>query len=568
MLDMTRCGLQLFHQMAFVMFKIEFLDLRENSIIMIPEMFDAISYPNILDIRFNKLLCSCELLWLKHYLEKKSFTRKSEIRLTHCMDTLWNTSMDILTVPDTMFLCEVQCSQLIEQQCHKEHTCYGRDSEVDAAVCLSSGNSNKLSAALITVNYQLYVSGVNLTTLRLPYAERHNLTHLNLTSCSISFVPVTTFINIPRLEILVLAHNNIQTIPNATFDPLVWLKYLDLSYNKLLFINGELILQLFLLETFFLNDNKLKEISVDTLEEFKMLDTLSLYDNPWVCDCNDIFAHWIVGQQRKGILQNPENITCDRTNVPVMYSNMTCTTHSKIYVHHGSKTVTLVSSVLGSISIVALVVCILIYKYRSTLSVLAFIYIPRCSRKRNENDDVRGVFAICDSEERGARVWIKDSLLPFIECACPLIWSEKDFIIGEDMAVNIQNAVEQTNCAIVLLSRRFLQNEWSCCMFQTAFNEVRERKRPYKIILILTPDATVNMLTSDENCPQDLRVLLRTQRLVYMSEKFYYGTLLYLLPESCRSTRQIMTVRGEDIITTSATTYIENVEMVVKLMFY
>ena len=90
-----------------------------------------------------------------------------------------------------------------------------------------------------------------------------------------------------------------------------------------------------------------------------------------------------------------------------------------------------------------------------------------------------------------------------------------------------------------------MQSSWSCCMFQAAFSEMRERKRPYKIILILIPDVTVNMLTSDENCPQDLRVLLKTQRLVYMSQNLFYETLLYLLPDSCRTTQQIMTVRGE-----------------------
>ena len=66
---------------------------------------------------------------------------------------------------------------------------------------------------------------------------------------------------------------------------------------------------------------------------------------------------------------------------------------------------------------------------------------------------MRGVFAIYDDQERGARVWIKDSLIPFIEFACPLICMDRDFMPGEDMADEIQRAVEQSNCAIVLLSR-------------------------------------------------------------------------------------------------------------------
>ena len=420
-------------------------------------------------------------------------------------------------------------------------------------MCLSSHNNSELSSAFITILYQLYISGFNLATLKLPYVTPHSLTHLNLTSCNISVIQETTFINTPQLELLGLAHNAIQTIPSAAFHPLVLLKYLDLSNNQLVSFSGELILPLFHLKSgyIYLHSNKIKQLNLKTLEEFKVLNNLSLHDNPWTCDCNNTLGHWIVEQQSIGILWSPKSITCNGTDVPVMYYNGTCTTYSKIHVHHGSKVATVGFSVLGFLSLVTLLMGILIYKYRHTLSVLAAIYIPQCTRRtENDNVDVRGVFAICDDKERGALVWIKDSLIPFIESACPLLWSEQTFIIGEDMAYNIQNSVEQTNCAIVLLSRRFLQNEWSCYMFQAAFSEVRERKRPYKIILILTPDVTVNMLTSDEYCPQDLRVMLKTQRLVHMSENFYYETLLYLLPESCRSTQQIMTVRGEDIITT------------------
>ena len=556
-LDMTHCKMMYINPAALIMFTLQFLDLRENALHSIP-IDENLKCPTIglhaCNVRFNPIICSCNMFWVKHYLrnskETPNMEREFEILVTNCMEPLWNTPMDIVTVPDVMFICKTECPQQIHQQCDKADTCYQTDSDkhLDAAVCLSS-NNNKLSSAFISVLYQLYISGFNLSTLKLPYIKPHNLTHLNLTSCNISVIPETTFINTPRLEFLVLAHNAIQTIPSATFHPLVWLEYLDLSINQLLFFDAEMIFPLFHLDTVLLHDNKMKQLSREILEEFKMLDNLSLNDNPWICDCNDTFGRWIVKQQTIGILLSPENIICSGTEVPVMFSNVTCTTQTKIHVHHGSKAATLVSSVLAFVLVVTLVVCILIYKYRSTLSVLAFIYMPRCIRKRTENDGVRGVFAIYDDQERVARVWIKDSLIPFIESACPLICYDRDFIIGADMADNIHNAVEQSNCAIVLLSRRFLQNSWSCCMFQVAFSEMREWKRPYKIVLILTPDMTVNMLTSDENCPQDLRVMLKTQRLVYMSQKLYHETLLYLLPDSCRTMQQIMAVRGEDIIT-------------------
>ena len=552
-LDMTHCRMEFINKQVFLVFTINFLDLRENSIHVLPIMYYVLSrtfYPSVLDVQINPIMCYCNMLWVKRYLNQEAFNREHEILVTNCMEPVWNTSMDIVTVPDTMFMCNTKCPQQIRRQCDKADRCYQTvsDNHIDATVCLSSHNNNNLSSVFITILYRLYVSGFNLSTLKLPYTKPHSLTHLNMTSCNISIIPEKTFTNISRLQLLVLARNAIQTLATATFHPLVWLRYLDLSNNQLLSFVGELILPLFHLDILYLHENKMEKLRMETLEEFKMLNTLSLHDNPWICECNDTFGHWIVEQLSIGILLSPENITCSGANVPVMLSNVTCTTHTKV-VHPGSKAAIVISSVLASVLAVILIVCILIYKYRRTLGVLIPIYIPPCT-KRTENDGVRGVFAICDDEEMGAREWIRQSLMPFIESACPLIWSQRDFVAGEYMAVNIQNAVEQTNCAIVLLSRRFLQNEWSCCMFQTAFNEVRGRKRPYKIILILTPDVTVNMLTSDENCPHDLKVMLKTQRLVYMSKKFYYETLLYLLPDSCKTKQQIMTIRGEDIITT------------------
>ena len=551
-MDMTHCGVEYIYARAFSTFHIQFLDLRENALHTLPAPKEVFSYPSVLNAQFNPLECNCVMLWLKKYLKKDTFKRENEIFVTNssCMEPLWNISMDIYTVPDFMFMCDAKCPQQIHKQCDKADRCLRSDSDADldadpdAVVCLSSNINNKLSSAFIPVLYQLHISGFNLSTLTLPYAQPHNLTHLNLTSCNIRDIPETAFINVPHLKFLVLANNAIQILAGATFHPLAQMRYLDLSSNQLLSFGADLIKPLFLLENVYLHNNKMKQLSIATLGEFKMLKNLSLHDNPWVCDCNDTFGHWIVEQFNEDILLSPENIICDQTDIPVMLYNKPCMKH----VHHGSKAATLVSSVLASVLAVAFVVCILIYKYRHTLSVLVFIYMPRCTRKRTGNDDVRGVFAIYDDQERGARVWIKDSLIPFIEYACPLICYDRDFIIGEDMADNIQNAVEQTNCAIVLLSRRFMQNSWSCCMFQAAFSEMRERKRPYKIILILTPDVTLNMLSSDENCPQDLRVMLKTQRLVYMSKKLYHETLLYLLPDSCRSTRQIMAVRGERVM--------------------
>ena len=64
-----------------------------------------------------------------------------------------------------------------------------------------------------------------------------------------------------------------------------------------------------------------------------------------------------------------------------MYSNASC---NSLTHYNGGTAAILVSSVLASLLGVTLIVCILIYKYRHTLSVLAFIYMPRYTRRRTE----------------------------------------------------------------------------------------------------------------------------------------------------------------------------------------
>ena len=309
-LDMTRCEIKYISKIAFQEFTIDFLDLRENSITLIPDMKLRVPYPNVVDIRFNPLSCDCYMLWLKHYIKKETSASKTKILVTHCLDVMWNTPVEFLTVPDSMFMCLFRCSHEIQRQCDKENRCYGSTFlELHAVVCISSLKANKLLPSLIKSVNQLHASGFNLSTLNLPFVKPHNLTHLNLTSCNISVIPETAFIHTPQLQLLVLAHNAITDLASTTFHPLFWLMYIDLSNNQLLFFKAELILPLSSPETIYLHDKKLQELSLETLAEFAFLLALSLYDNPWTCDCNNTFEHWIVEQQRKGFLLSPENIT-------------------------------------------------------------------------------------------------------------------------------------------------------------------------------------------------------------------------------------------------------------------
>ena len=161
--------------------------------------------------------------------------------------------------------------------------------------------------------------------------------------------------------------------------------------------------------------------------------------------------------------------------------------------------------------------------------------MPNCFKYRqNSEDGPCGIFAVYDDQAYIAYMWVKDDLIPNVEPACPLICLDRDFLPGIDMMDNIEEAIKRTNCAVVLLTEKFLQNHWTIAMFQGVFTTMLERKRPYEIIPVLGHGVNISDISSHELCPADLRVLLKTQCVLRLSHKMFWESLLYQLPASCK----------------------------------
>ena len=161
--------------------------------------------------------------------------------------------------------------------------------------------------------------------------------------------------------------------------------------------------------------------------------------------------------------------------------------------------------------------------------------MPNCFKYLDNENGPCGIFAVYEDQAYVAYMWVKDDLIPHVEPACPLICLDRDFVPGIDMMDNIEDAIKRTNCAVVLFTEHFLQNHWSVAMFQGVFTTMIERKRPYKVIPVLGHGISVSDITSHEDCPADLRVLLKTHLVLDVSNKMFWESLLYLLPDSCKA---------------------------------
>ena len=52
-----------------------------------------------------------------------------------------------------------------------------------------------------------------------------------------------------------------------------------------------------------------------------------------------------------------------------------------------------------------------------------------------------------------------DDLIPNVEPACPVICYDRDFLGGVDMMKNVEDAITNTNCVVLLLREHFLENQ-------------------------------------------------------------------------------------------------------------
>ena len=130
-------------------------------------------------------------------------------------------------------------------------------------------------------------------------------------------------------------------------------------------------------------------------------------------------------------------------------------------------------------------------------------------------------------------MWVKDDLIPNVEPACPVICNDRDFEPGVDIMDNVEDAIKNTNCAVLLLTEHFLDNWWSVEMVQAAYATMREK--PYKIIPVLGHGVTASDITSNELCPAVIRILLKTHRVLDLSQTMFWESLVYLLPDSCKA---------------------------------
>ncbi|XP_071943863.1 toll-like receptor 4 [Antedon mediterranea] len=321
------------------------------------------------------------------------------------------------------------------------------------------------------------------------FSDLVSLTNFSAPYCGISMVEEHTFANCKQLKLINLSNNRIMTIYVNVFQNLQSLTRLYLSNNRISrvmdfpFKGSEKLMLLIL------HNNQLTTITKQFgLQNMTGLKAINLAFNLFSCDCQLVwFLEWI--NTTNVTIQNTEQTACVKPEFcPVLEfdrNELKCNTLWTIL------TLVLII-VIPSISI--LIVIMILYNYRHKIRYWNQRRINRKQYKKicNENPmPVNGVdirydafVSYHDMEQR----WVLSVLQPTLEehpYNFKLCLDYRDFIAGEKIIDNIENAIKYSRKMLLVVSNSFASGEWSYFELERARMRIFDNREDILVVILL-----------------------------------------------------------------------------------
>ncbi|XP_039361936.1 toll-like receptor 4 isoform X1 [Mauremys reevesii] len=266
-----------------------------------------------------------------------------------------------------------------------------------------------------------------------------NLTQLltlDVSSCKLIQVSLSTFSSLGKLQKLNISHNKLLTFDHPAYKPLQALTVLDFSSNQL---------------------TVLKEKALENL--LSSLVHLDLSHNLLDCSCNHLsFLKW--AKEHGELLQRTELMVCNSPehlkNASMLNFDLSSCQLSAVLV-----------AVYGGTALAGVVFLILIYKYYFSL-YYGLVLLSGC-RRYADRDDTYDAFVIHSSKDIE---WVRNELVETLERGVPpfhLCLHYRDFIPGVPVASNIiQEGFLSSRKVISVISNHFLESKWCSFEFEIA----------------------------------------------------------------------------------------------------
>ncbi|XP_054270602.1 toll-like receptor 7 [Macrosteles quadrilineatus] len=533
----------------------------------------------------NPFHCDCSMDWLpviNNMTAVRQYPRIMDLENVMCKMTYSRGMMHVpaFEAKPSQFLCpyETHCFALChccdfdacdcEMTCPQNCSCHHDQTWNTNVVDCSGQNTDQIPRRIPMDATHVYLDGNNFKELQNHvFIGRKNMKVLYVNSSRIESIQNRTFNGLSSLQILHLDNNLIKSLNGFEFEHLSHLRELYLHNNLISYISNLTLLPLRSLEVLRLDGNRLATFPVWQLTLNSYLVEISLANNQWSCRCRFLqeLQLWVSDNWHKVIDSDAIFCLSNDTKPPhrrrVDFNNTAC---SDYYSGNSVIQSLIVSDYLPmmivtlSAFIIVILLAIIMFIFRDPVRIwlysrygIRLFSFKAASAKYYGEDreklyDGYVVYSPKDEE------FVLQSIVAELEHGNPsfqlclhyrdlphhVVNSNSPYMQHTTCPVVVE-AAEASRRVIMVLSRNFLQTEWSRFEFRSALHEAL-KGRIFKLVLVeegsILPEAELD---------PDLRPYLKTGARVRWGEKRFWERLRYVMPstnsqkKSCNYRRNI-----------------------------
>ncbi|KAM3964928.1 18 wheeler [Aphomia sociella] len=509
----------------------------------------------------NPFQCDCTMEWLpiiNNMTAMRQHPRVMDLENVLCKmtNTRSGTHVPLTNLKTSDFLCkyETHCFAIChccdydacdcEMTCPSNCTCY-HDPLWNTNVVDCSGQSSMEIPHKIPMDAtEVFLDGNNIKELQNHvFIGRQKMRSLYVNNSNVDSIQNRTFAGLNALQILHLGNNKLKELKGYEFHQLSNLKELFLQNNLISHIANITFLSLRSLEVLRLDGNRLVDFGVWSFNNNPNLKALSLGNNLWSCKCRylqELTAYLAENAQK---IIDITDVWCwngDAKPPQKKELNLNGTACSDYYADNSvignmvSNYVPMMVSTLTGFMLILLTLVVL-FLFRDSLRVWLYtncgIRVFSFAGAFEENSDKLYDAYVCYSPKD--EEFVIQSLASKLENGNPsyhlcLHYRDIPHHGAQYMqcAPPVVEAAEASKRIIIVLTRNFMQTEWSRYEFRQGLHEAL-KGCIYKLVLV--EDCTV---VADAMCDHDLRPYMKTGSRLRWGEKRFWERLRYIMPDS------------------------------------
>ncbi|XP_063442817.1 toll-like receptor 6 [Mytilus trossulus] len=314
----------------------------------------------------------------------------------------------------------------------------------------------------------------------------------------------------PVMEYIDFSKNNIQVLPMIP------------DYGLAVRKNKSVV-------TIDLRRNNITSLTKHMIDSFSTHEfvKVDISENPFVCDCGvlEVMAY-LTSKTMPKVYDYLGSLECSK---PSKFRGRKLLNMSATDLNCIKETIVNFQVVVFSIITITLIIITLLTIYfRNMIKVILFTRLNiKCPCELRSVTAVEKEYDAFIAYSEKDVEWVIHTALPKLESddagkACSLCLHHRDFIVGNTIADNIYNSVENSYHTILLITNDFLRSEWCMMEFRTALRKSLHDKGRHLIIVL---KGNISL----DNIDPDLKSCLNSQTYLKIGDVLFWDKLKYAI---------------------------------------